>query len=559
MALRGLYSVSVGSNVDISNRLRAYTLSTTANAEEGSVAISQVVIDDPEGGINIVGLRGLTLTETAESSNQQVIYKGWTADRDLTRGPSMRTGAARLWNVNVADQNSLITRRIMRGSDANRPAETDVARVQWLMTTTEFGSVVGNSRYVSTLFPVAMDAVDYRDQSNQEILDDCAQASGKNYFVIWDEGLATPAFGLVYDFSGSSAYRSPLRLTNILGYVDNNICFGVSETETKLNRDPSRVYSGVILPFVGGEVYVQSSAVGNAFVYRDTTAPSVNVKTTAKATARANRYIADAATETDLISTSIVVPLSHVNHLKEGMAVQGRFAHMPGYDTGWTWMRVLRRTVTATSEEFYTIAVELGAAVGGLDAGGGRTSDGVPYPAPPIVDPSPLQSCVAGDGLTYFYTVGGTRQGLVPHGAVPDDGNWHVTSTDFLHITQLGYPASQFPLAGQDGNMGNGGVNNCVYYSSGTTYGLGGLAVAAYLTVIGPGTLTVTTTPGVGSCNNDQDVTLELYNSGSAMVEASDTKAVGTALSLTVNDAHCDHHFTVTSAGQFGLVSATWG
>jgi hypothetical protein len=234
------------------------------------------------------------------------------------------------------------------------------------------------------------------------------------------------------------------------------------------------------------------------------------------------------------------------------MAVQCWFAHFPGYDTGWNWMRVLRRTVTATSEEFYTVTLSLSAAVGGLLAGGGLTSDGAPYPAPPIVEPAPLQSCVASDHLTYFYTGGGTRTGLTVHAAVPDDGNWHVTSTDFLFMQTVGGPASQVPLAGQEGSLGNGGAGNCVYNDGSTTFGLGGVSVYAIITVIGPGTLTVKTTPAVGGCKNDQNVVL-----GAAPTIASDTQMVGTDLTLTTTDI-CDHYFTVTSTGQFGFVSATW-
>jgi len=369
MALRATYSVSASSNVDISARIRAYQMSVMANAEQGSVAMPSLAVDDPEGGINITGLKSIKLTETAESSNSQVIFTGWTAAQEVTRGQdSHRTGAARLWTVTLADQNSLIGRRIMRGSDANRPAETDVTRVQWLLTTTEFGSVVPSSRYVSTLYPVAMDAVDYRDQSNQQILDDCSQQSGKNYFVMYDEPIAE--YGLFYDFAGSSAYRSTIRLSNVLSDVDSSTTFAVSETDTKLNRDPSRVYSGVVLPYVGGEVYVQSASIASSYASRDTMAPSANVKTSAKATARANRYLGDAASEADVISTSFLVPLAKVNQLKEGMAVSCRFSHLPGYGTNFTWMRVLNRQVVATSEEWYTVTVEMATAVGGLNADG---------------------------------------------------------------------------------------------------------------------------------------------------------------------------------------------
>ena len=367
MPLRGTYVQSVGSNVDISARIRAYSLDVTSNAEQGSVAFSKLILDDPDGGLNITGHRHLYLYETSEGSNRVLVYDGFTADREVTRGASFRTGSARQWAVNLVDPNSLISRRIMRGSDANRPAETDVQRIQWLLTTTEFGNVVTTSRYVSTLYPVAMDAVDYRDQSNQQIVDDCSQASGKNFFVFRDEPV--DAYGLFYDFPGSSAYRSTIRLSNVLSDIDSTTTFAVSDVDTKLNRDPSRVYSGIVLPYDGGDVYVQDANIALAFFHRDTTAPSVNVKTSAKATARANRYLADAASEADVITTSFKVPLAYVNHLMQGMAVQCRFSHLPGYDT-FTWMRVLNRQVVATSEEDYTVMVEMATAVGGLPANG---------------------------------------------------------------------------------------------------------------------------------------------------------------------------------------------
>jgi hypothetical protein len=554
MALRVMYVPSSGSNVDLSTRLRASTAVITSNAEQGSVAISQIVLDDPEGGINILGLRPFSLTETAESSNQTVIFNGWTADRDVTRGPSMRTAAARLWDVRLTDTNMTITRRIMRGADANRPAETDVARVQWLLGTTEFGAIVQTSRYVSTLFPVAMDAVDYRDQSNQQILDDCSQQSGKNYFVFYDQPVAH--YGLYYDFPGSSKYRSALRLTNILGYVDNDITFGVSETDTKLNRDPSRVYSGVVLPYVGGEVYVQSDAIAAEFIRRDTTAPSVNVKTSAKATARANRYLADATTEADVITTSFLVPLAKVNHLVEGQAVQCRFTHFPGYDQGWNWMRVLKRTVTATSEEYYTIEVEMAAAIGGLLAGGGLTSEGATYPAPVINDPVPLQSCVAANHLTYFYTAGGTRGGLAP--ATPDDPFLgRFTSTTFLQYWLPGNPGiSEYPTAGLVNQFYEGGDALCNVGNS-----TAGGTANVRITVVGPGTLTVLITAGL-ACTKPSTATVSglAYPSGSATPVDTDSQPVGTALTLVIpDDGFCTHYADCTGdGGGFTFESATW-
>lgn len=362
MAMRVHYSVhivdgvSASSNVDISDRVRAYQLSVKSQAEQGSVALSQIVVDDPDGGINILGLRGVTVHETEETVGSQLVYKGWTADRDIARGPSMLTGTSRRWSVNLADQNSIINRRIMRGADANRPAETDVERIQWLQTTTEFGALVLGTTLVSTASPVAMDAVDYRNQRNQDILDDCSQASGKNFFLVVND--PSERHSLFYDFASSSAYPSTLQLSNVLADVDSVTTFAVSEADTLLNRDPSRVYSGIILPYDGGEVYVTDPAIATAYQPRDTLAPAVNVRSHAKALARATRYLSDAATESDNISTSFLVPNAKVNHLKEGMAVLCKFSHLPGYES-YSWMRALSRTVTATSEEFYTVGLEL--------------------------------------------------------------------------------------------------------------------------------------------------------------------------------------------------------
>ena len=557
MPAQYIYSVSSGSNVDLSARVRAYATSMTMNAEEGSVGISPFLVDDPDAGINLTGLRQVWWKETSESSNQQIILKGWTTDRDIARGP-FKTGSARQWTVNVSDQNAVISRRIMRGSDANRPAETDVQRIQWLMGTGEFGTYVTDSTYISTLFPVAMDAVDYRDQSNQQILDDCHQASGKNFHIITLEG--PERFGLFYDFAGASPYRSAIRLTNVLGFVDSDITFAVSDPDTKLNRDPSRVYSGVVLPYVGGEVYVQSDAIGAAFQYRDTTAPSVNVKTSAKATARANRYLTDAETEDDVISTSFLVPLDRVNHVKEGMAVQCWFAHLPGYDQGWNWMRVLHRTVTATSEEYYTVAVDLTAEVGGLYAGGGKTSEGTTWPGSVIVAASPLQSCLAGNGLTYFYTSAGTRSAL---GLTfdPVGGHWQATSTDFMGYGGGGGYSQQYPAPGNVGIFSGSSVYGCGGSVGGSDYTCGGIVPLIDFSIVGPGSLTIITAPdgGPGTAAVSTAMKANLRASGTSPIIATDTQAPGTPLHIIIpDDGYCAHYVQLQGNGSWGFTSATW-
>lgn len=355
MTSKYIFVPSAGSNVDISARVRAYRTALTANAEEGSVAISQLIVDDEESGINIIGHRTVFWQETSESSNTGTILHGFTADRDVSRGP-FRVERARQWVVNVSDLNTLLGRLLMRGSDANRPAETDVARIQWLMSTGEM-NLITDSTYISTTGAVAMDAADYRNQRVLDIIDDCAQQSGKNYFVLRNEFLSPPALGLFYDFNHSTAYGSAVRLTNVLADVDSTTTYAVWNDDLSLNRDPSRVYSSVLVPFDGGEAFVSDEAIRIAFARRHTIAPSVNVKSTAKATARGLRYLADIATEEDRLTMSYLVPLARVNRLREGQTFQVKFSHLPGY-TDWTWVRALKRTTFAISEEFYKVTLE---------------------------------------------------------------------------------------------------------------------------------------------------------------------------------------------------------
>lgn len=361
MPAQYIYNVNgptaVASNVDLSARVRAYRTEATVNAEEGSVAISTFIVDDEIGSpyINITGFRNFRWKESSEGSNSRIIFDGYTADRVISRGP-FRVQSSKQWAVNCADLNSILQRRIMRGSDANRPAETDVARIQWALATSEL-NLLTDSTYVSTSNPVAMDAVDYRNQRVADIVDDCAQQSGKNYFLILNELFDPPRYGLFYDRPASQTYSSSVRLTNVLADIDSTTTYAVFNDDLQLTRDPSRVYSGVIVSYTGGDQYVVDASIDDAFVRRDTIAPSWNVKTAAKAQARGLRYIQDIGTEEDRITMSYLVPLARVNRLKEGHSFQVKFSHLPGY-TDWTWVRALKRTVLAISEEFYKVTIE---------------------------------------------------------------------------------------------------------------------------------------------------------------------------------------------------------
>jgi hypothetical protein len=363
MTLHHIYSNASNSTQEITAYVRLYQWSATTDAKEGSTAHTTMVVDDPEGILDFVGHRRIYSYEDLAAPSNQVVYNGFIQNQKVSRGP-YRNGAGRIWTLDLADTNVLLNRRVMNGPDASRPEETDVRRMEALLGRGGFTQMtelntVDDSLYFSGVSPVAMDAVDYRTQpTGTGYVDDCAQASGKNYFVWYRE--AVGQFSFWYDFAESSNFSSAIRLSNYLQDVDGTTTFAVDlEQEAVLDRDPSRVASGIMLPFdgvasgsntVNGTVYVQDQDTTDLFAAIDWLAPSVNVKTKDKAEARALRYLADAANEDDLIHCSVKLPAANVNDIMAGMRVQAKFSHFPDYTT-FTSMRCLSRTVTEISED----------------------------------------------------------------------------------------------------------------------------------------------------------------------------------------------------------------
>lgn len=372
MSLQVIYSNAPGSTTDLSGRVFMASehlglpgVVITQNAEEGSVAHFETAVDDPTGTLTLKGHRRVYYVETSAPAGAQVIGNGFLGTKTVTRGSWAVGPLARTYTAGLADSNTLISRRLVVGADGARPAETDVQRVQWLMTTTEANQFNGSATYINTSGPVAMDAVDYRGQSVEGILNDCSQASGKNYWVIYEESLGE--FSLWYDWDYSATYSSTIRLSNDEADVDDSTTFAYFP-DAKLSQDPSRVYSGVLIDFMPASsettswVYETNLATGNEFVFRDVSYPSQNVKTEAKARARAQRYLGTLDEEEDVIHVSFVVPAAAVNKLMHGHRIEMKGTHWGFEDhdyTTFTWMRAMNRTVTQIGPAHYQIDAEL--------------------------------------------------------------------------------------------------------------------------------------------------------------------------------------------------------
>ncbi len=313
--------------------------------------------------------------QTATVGSLQRLFTGYTGLRSIQRGQgdSLRTGAARRISVTLDDINSFLSFRVFTESDANRPAETDLARIRWLLrnsrmagTIYDLGDIPGLARPQTGTFP--MDAADYRGKRTADLLNDCSQMSGKNAYVYYEE--SEDKFGLVYDFHTSTRLSSPIRLTNVLSLVDSDehtvgptMTFPIEPDWTE-HDDPSRVVAGVYVPYGSKSqaAYVTQLSTAVTFGYRDAVAPNASVKTLTKAKALGKRYLADNATEDVLLVGTVKLPRTCATQLTAGLRAQVYVSHLPSVDNPtWTWCRVLRQSIAQDeeSDQFYTLNMDL--------------------------------------------------------------------------------------------------------------------------------------------------------------------------------------------------------
>lgn len=327
---------------------KEHPLEVTIHADEGSVGMSTITIDDPDGDFLIRNHRKIFVTTTVgETSTNRTVYVGYSQSiRTIRMDPW--TSRARQIIVDVADLNTVLNRRIMTGVDTSRPAETDVARVQWLEATNE-GSLIDSTTLIQTDDPVDMDdAPDaYLGQQFIDVLSDCANQSGKNYYLTnIDTGDSNTGdynlYHLWYGADSSTAYASSIKLTNVEADLATDTW--MIYTDSEIERSGDRVHSGGYLAYQGSYAYAQRQSTAQAFAQIDRSLNGENVRTKTKALARINRELTDHAVEEERITCTVRIAESRVNALREGHRVQVKLTHSDN-QTDWTWCRVMRRTI----------------------------------------------------------------------------------------------------------------------------------------------------------------------------------------------------------------------
>ncbi len=368
--------------VDVASEIRLGSLdgvSTEANL--GATGEGNNIVDDPTGTAGhlsdgFVGLKQWGLNETACPAGNQRMWTGYTADRTYERGTtepsgtpsSLITTVARKIDISLVDLNWFLSFRVFAPtaddptSDFVRPAETDLERVAALLTTVDFiSTTLFDIGYIPTTGGVPMDANDYTGSRPLQVLNDCAQVSGRNYFVIYDE--ASNHYVLWYDNwksdgSATLPFDSTIRLTNVLSEVDDTVTFAAT---AKGKLDPSRLISGIRGTGTGVTGYQTRPATAYTYAWRDGDPINSAVKTQPKMDALLTRYLNDNSTEDNQISATVRLPAAYVTSVKAGQRIPVHFTHVPEVQTAFTWCRVMQETIRQDeqTDEFYWKDLEL--------------------------------------------------------------------------------------------------------------------------------------------------------------------------------------------------------
>ena len=203
-------TVTIGST-DYTEYVQQSQFSLTECANRGEVGTGGFDVIDTTSALTIPAMKAVTFDDPAAGSSNKRIFTGFTQDRT---GQYIRDAAlaARMWNVECVDLNVLASDFVLTDAEgADRSAETDYARVVWLLTTA-FGSTASvGSGVVPNSNTVTMEATDYRDRKAADVLAECSEAAGKLWFV-YDYGAGRK---LYYDTAGGTSLSSTAYISDL--------------------------------------------------------------------------------------------------------------------------------------------------------------------------------------------------------------------------------------------------------------------------------------------------------------------------------------------------------
>lgn len=384
-------SITIG-GVERADLTRLESFSFQESAYRGEAGAGGFDVDSDLGAITVPAWKNVV----AIDADGGQFYTGQTVDRGVGRGPFSEDSSAR-WDVQTIDINTIMDDVLLRGSDCNRPDETDVQRMTWLIGTElpSHGITIGMD-YLSTADPEDVDAEDYRKQGvyPRSVADACAENSGKNWYLFFDVGV-TDQLQIWYGAEALTTRTCDYGISSVLDDIDDyGVVWPAEWPEGPgLSLDPSRVYSAVQVVYGSTDpphqTFVNRPATEAAFKRRQAVLFDSSVKKESTAIKLGEHYLDAAETEDATITVAVTVPTTHVNAFQHGQRIPIRAPHL-GYDSP-TYMRCRTRTIEPAGTEgknpgLYRVTLMLKPSVK-VTRFGGRPTNDVPgqgdNPSPP--------------------------------------------------------------------------------------------------------------------------------------------------------------------------------
>ncbi|MEK9207269.1 MAG: hypothetical protein AAB922_02225, partial [Patescibacteria group bacterium] len=220
----------------------------TQSAELGTISVNGVEFDDPGGTLTVTGWRPFYVTE--DQSVEARLFTGYIGEVRVSRGTYDITSTGRVFDCDLFDENAVFGLRKITGSDGKRPAETETARLDWLLASPYLFGLIYNDGLVAAGTDALTEA-DYRGRTPADVLNEMAGILGRNYFARY--GSTNNRIQLFYDSQTATTNSSTIIVTND-GTNDQSTSFAPL-IDAILTKDNSATYSGVYLQTPIGNTY----------------------------------------------------------------------------------------------------------------------------------------------------------------------------------------------------------------------------------------------------------------------------------------------------------------
>lgn len=310
-------------------------------ADNGALGAGLVVIDDPDGDLTVEGWETFTVDDTSATPTR--VWTGLITEHKGARGQKYMTGSARVHVCDLYDENAYLHLHVLRVNAAKRGPETDVARIQYILTSEALSGLVFDEGLVGTASPINLLEQDMRRTFADDAIRTFSPVAGKNFYAY--HGTAGPA--LVYQADSATYWAASLGISNDDADIGTAIYPPFADAE--MNHEPNDQYGGVSFGWKGDPIYAQSATTIAAMgLLRDSVVDFDRIGLLATAQSEAARYLNIHASEQDTAVVTLRVPSTAVNYVFAGQEIEVKLVHIDGY-ANYVTGRVRRRDVRPLS------------------------------------------------------------------------------------------------------------------------------------------------------------------------------------------------------------------